>query len=725
MASALQPTALAVQATCSSRTAWDAITPAAAIPSPRAFASLTPSPDNSLAYLFGGQLASGAVVNDLFVVSSYAGFSDAQAGTAELTNLAAASAAVAFQSTIFNGSMPYLALQPSSTYTSALGEPLCSQTESATAPWWAVDLGSAQSIASITVWQALSGVPAGSLAGFRVFVGSTNSSWQDPSNFACPQPFADFFGASVTVPCQTTGRFVWVTFAQTAVPQTRSLILCGVQVWQRTPWAWRALTQQVQVATNKRVRTSNNWYNSPGTQYQPSNVVDGSFGSSVQVAPYTCYHSTLSTAAVTSTLTIDLGRVYDVSYVQLWPRTDCCTNPRNLYWQMYIGNSLNPQFNTQCNMPTDVTPSPKAPGNGVGPTYAKYNTTVPCAARGRYVIIMRPYRAADGTTNNYWGLCEVMVFSNQQVALPIARAGHAATTFKGQMVIAGGFDKNGNALGDVNMFDLTSLVWTAIGAVTGTAPAARYYASMLPATANALAYFGGTSGAPYSDLNLLTFPSCPAYVANGTSLACYAGGSSCVVTCAFGYSLTDSALLTCGPAGLYYSATPPCTGLLLQAPPTGAGTAPVISAVDSQSIAVTWSPITNANPGFAFSQYIRYLVQTTPRLYSLSGFAAGVSPSDWANWQFFDNTNIQFHSFQSRQLLVSSVAGGDCRGGPSGTLPTTTQMRCYTAHRAIPTTISSSSTFFVEGYAYLDNSINPTQTGTSAGIAICELVLRG
>ncbi len=61
-----------------------------------------------------------------------------------------------------------------------------------------------------------------------MYVGARNSSWNDPANFLCPNQFADILSTSVTLPCVTTGRFVWVV-----VPGLRSLTLCGLQVRER------------------------------------------------------------------------------------------------------------------------------------------------------------------------------------------------------------------------------------------------------------------------------------------------------------------------------------------------------------------------------------------------------------------------------------------------------------------------------------------------------------
>jgi hypothetical protein len=148
--SLIQPT-LTAQVSCTANTAWGAVTVTGSPPPARAYASLVASPDGQLAYMFGGQVrnetndrpchphkctrrfcsiavlcvlqtASGAVSNDLYILSSTAGFSDARAGTSELVNLAASPSAVAFQSSVAFSGFPALAIssQASPAYTNSL-----------------------------------------------------------------------------------------------------------------------------------------------------------------------------------------------------------------------------------------------------------------------------------------------------------------------------------------------------------------------------------------------------------------------------------------------------------------------------------------------------------------------------------------------------------------------------------------------------------------------------
>lgn len=115
-----QPLSLSVQVTCSVNVAWGAVTPGGVIPAPRTQASLVSSPDGTLAYLFGGRTASGTT-SDLFVLSTTAGYADANMNAGEMTNLAASSSAVAFQSSVASNGFPWLAIssQASPSYTNA------------------------------------------------------------------------------------------------------------------------------------------------------------------------------------------------------------------------------------------------------------------------------------------------------------------------------------------------------------------------------------------------------------------------------------------------------------------------------------------------------------------------------------------------------------------------------------------------------------------------------
>lgn len=153
--------------------------------------------------------------------------------------------------------------------------------------------------------------------------------------------------------------------------------------------------------------------NGQQSTYSPDLAIDGIFSNDMRAAatPRSCFHSTLGNASLSPALILDLGASYALAAVVLWPRTDCCMNPRNLYWQMCVGDALTALNCSICQLPLDVSPSPTAPALGVGPAIAPYNTTVSCSGNGRYVNLSRPYRIADGFADNFLGICEIKLFA--------------------------------------------------------------------------------------------------------------------------------------------------------------------------------------------------------------------------------------------------------------------------------------------------------------------------
>lgn len=174
--------------------------------------------------------------------------------------------------------------------------------------------------------------------------------------------------------------------------------------------------------------------------YAVSLAFDGIFGNNMH--PFMCYHSDFGSAAVSPALTLDLGHNVHVLSVVLWPREDCCPI-RNLYWVVAVGDNAASMQN--CTVPVDVTPSPSAGSIGSGPTYAPFNTSVPCGLDGRYVIISRPYRAIDENANNFLQICEVIIIAQPYTQTPSAsgtptQTGSSSTTPTLTATTTGGTD---------------------------------------------------------------------------------------------------------------------------------------------------------------------------------------------------------------------------------------------------------------------------------------------
>ncbi len=72
----------------------------------------------------------------------------------------------------------------------------------------------------------------------------------------------------------------------------------------------------------------------------------------------------------------------------------------------------------------------------------------PCVARGRF-LVARKYASIDASTNqisDMFGICEIEVYGTRVAGAPSPRAGHAAATIRGMMVVFGGYDNLGNKL---------------------------------------------------------------------------------------------------------------------------------------------------------------------------------------------------------------------------------------------------------------------------------------
>lgn len=334
--------------------------------------------------------------------------------------------------------------------------------------------------------------------------------------------------------------------------------------------------------------------------------------------------------------------------------------------------------------------------------------------------IYRPWSAADATPDfNVISICEIGVNANVTTTsgLPTPRQGHSAALYRGQMVVAGGSNAAGMQLNDVQMLDIASNSWTVVGTISGSAPNAWSLAAMLPSGANnALALFGGSNlGLAVSALNLLSFPACGSYSSFGTTLSCVAAGSTCFATCAAGFVPVSTGPITCGPAGVYLSTVPPCGAPLLEAPPSGSGIAPVVTPLDSQSVSVSWVNVTPANTGYPYAQYINYKVQTQQQIYSFNDFVSGVTPAEWANWQWVDGTGgQQFYSFQSGRMTMMTTGAANCLGF----FATPAVMQCAGAYRSLPPQVDPTS-YFVEAQVSLDQT-NPSVGSMLSGIAIYD-----
>lgn len=156
------------------------------------------------------------------------------------------------------------------------------------------------------------------------------------------------------------------------------------QVWQPAPWIWRNLAAAnaplSQVATGKvatgsgsALRASSYAVDGTASNVWPSNTCSHTQDNPpstnppwVQVSPPAAWCTDFLECINTRhpcPLQFDLGQVYSIWSIVIFPRMDCCTS-RNQKWQIFIGNNpasgtITPNLanNTQClNVPFDITP---------------------------------------------------------------------------------------------------------------------------------------------------------------------------------------------------------------------------------------------------------------------------------------------------------------------------------------------------------------------------------
>lgn len=210
------------------------------------------------------------------------------------------------------------------------------------------------------------------------------------------------------------------------------------------------------------------------------------------------------------------------------------------------------------------------------------------------VLLLCSCRADDTV-----GLCEVQVIAETMLDHPAPRAGHAATGFRGQMVIFGGYDSNGYLLNDLRFFDMLNLVWMQDELEPmGTKPDGRSYAQLMAYSSTTLLLSGGVGGRqPFGDLIMVKFAACPTVSAAGVGAGtfCHQSGTACEYACVPGYDnnlASTNNWLVCLPDSTFLGSNPPCSAYKPQAPIS------VTAAAGAQpgTIQVSWVPSSFGSP---------------------------------------------------------------------------------------------------------------------------------
>ena len=239
------------------------------------------------------------------------------------------------------------------------------------------------------------------------------------------------------------------------------------------------------------------------------------------------------------------------------------------------------------------------------------STSFPCIATGRYVVIRRT-NGLLGVTNNAIATCEIQVYASPLTNQPSPRAGSAAATYGGQMIVFGGYDASGSRLSDTRMFNMLTNKWMLpIPPLAGPPPARSYSglvpmpAALIPVSAPAapvpsgrVVLMGGNGNIDsLGDVWELQFPACPpmdttALDISPTGTRFYYGASVWWPACVAGTSTPNNAPsfpLVCGVDGRWVGSTP-CS-VRTPGPPQNVQITPQSALADDIGAAiVSWTP---------------------------------------------------------------------------------------------------------------------------------------
>ena len=335
------------------------------------------SADGKNVIVYGGATLALGVSSDTYQLSPF-GFYDKAVLAAEMVNVAllkptaGSSAASSFYSPFGNltGALPlntqvvvdgsitqaygaYLstAAGVGSCFVSFLNLTAATPVLGTTNPWWRVDLGSVQTIWQLRFWMRTDALLATSNqpgpvvnTGVTFWVSNTPGPlfpWQG-NGAIIPNPIPNPIYAPniITLSAPVSGRYIWVA----QLGNQRVLQLCQLQVLQPTPWTWRKLSGQVNLALNKYALQAA--VNSGFAYGDPLNVNDGILSNTARTP----------NSVPNVWIMVDLGQTYKVDYMTILDGAG--TNwARNNATEIVIGDNADPFAgpNKQCFGPAPIT----------------------------------------------------------------------------------------------------------------------------------------------------------------------------------------------------------------------------------------------------------------------------------------------------------------------------------------------------------------------------------
>jgi hypothetical protein len=553
-------------------------------------------------------------------------------------------------------------------------------------PWWGIDLGSEQRIDFINIYMRNPSItgglytydfPNGKSPNPVIFASNSNST----AASTCPNgaPTCPYTSVGVgcppgaqmtasgcvpttfTMPASITpgrptrlfsdglrARYIWLVLPGTP----RILSLCEFQVFQKKPWVWRQLSSVTNAALLKRTTHSTTFKSDLEDDYS-KRAVDGIVNNIYDIP--LSFSRTALLDSPNIWWQVDLGDLKDVLYINVYGRSDCCTD-RNTGITWTISSGTDYKYGTKCiNAPADITPSIGdteaddltrilfgSTNRGVIPTYKSF----PCKVRGRYLTASIEDK---GSVTGPLMLDEVEVFASNFLDEPTGRFGMSSTVHGGCIVLFGGEDSNGYLTNELRMFDMLQIKWLPMVRAIGIPPSGRIGSfistlleSTLPRPSYKIAVFGGLTNTDYlNDVNVLQLLQCPMYdttgvnfATDGTGTVCSHFNTVCYVKCLSGAtSANGDNPLVCQMDGTWRGANPPCAYSKPGYPTS------VFATTNTDGIVkVTWSPPTaqtGGTGGFGPTPFTVYRITTVASdIYedwtSFGKFAAPITPIDTA-----------------------------------------------------------------------------------------------
>ena len=287
----------------------------------------------------------------------------------------------ASQSSTYGGALPSRAVDGNTD--GVFSHNSVSHTNSQANAWWELDLGSSAAISSITIWNRTD-CCSNRLSDYWVFVSDTPFGDADTpttlqtrtGTWSAHQ--TSYPNPSSSIPVSAQGRYVRVQLSG-----TNYLSLAEVQVFGTLG------TAPVNVAQGKTAAQSSTYSGATASRAVDGNT-DGVFA-----------HNSVShtNSQANAWWGVDLGSSASITSINVWNRTDCCSNRLSDYW-VFVSDS-----------PFGATDTPAVLQSRVGTwsihltSYPNPSASIPVNTQGRYVRVQ-----LSGT--NYLSLAEVQVFGN-------------------------------------------------------------------------------------------------------------------------------------------------------------------------------------------------------------------------------------------------------------------------------------------------------------------------